>query len=56
MVNVLTNGSWVVLGHYLTVQPWVPDFDTSVDKLKSIIVWIRLPGMSYTITTNECSE
>ena len=31
MVNVLTNGSWVVLGHYLTVQPWVPDFDTSVD-------------------------
>ena len=56
VVNVLTNGPWVDLGHYLTVQLWVPDFDTSVDKLKSIIVWIRLHGMSYTITTNECSE
>lgn len=34
------------MGHYLIVQPWSPRFDSSKEKIESIIAWIRLPGMA----------
>ncbi|KAH9704483.1 reverse transcriptase domain-containing protein [Citrus sinensis] len=46
-VYALTEGPWVIFGHYLTVQPWTPQFDSTVTDLDSAIVWIRLPGMAF---------
>ncbi|KAL9422299.1 hypothetical protein AB3S75_034549 [Citrus x aurantiifolia] len=42
---VVTEGPWVIMGHYLTVQPWSPQFDSKVTKLDTVNAWIRLPGM-----------
>ncbi|XP_055960811.1 uncharacterized protein LOC130015168 [Mercurialis annua] len=42
---VLTGGPWVILGHYLSVQAWSPNFDCTSDCINSIHAWIRLPGM-----------
>ena len=46
-VYALTEGPWVIFGHYLTVQPWTPQFDSTITDLDSAIVWIRLPGMAF---------
>ncbi|XP_052300179.1 uncharacterized protein LOC127903703 [Citrus sinensis] len=46
-VYALTEGPWVIFGHYLTVQPWSPSFDSTVTEIDSAIVWIRLPGMAF---------
>lgn len=43
---VLAQGPWIIMGHYLIVQPWSPQFDSSKEKIESIIAWIRLPGMA----------
>ncbi|KAH9660249.1 DUF4283 domain-containing protein [Citrus sinensis] len=46
-VYALTKGPWVIFGHYLTVQPWTPQFDSIITEIASVIVWIRLPGMVF---------
>ena len=46
-VYALTEGPWVIFGHYLTVQLWTPQFDSTTTDLDSAIVWIRLPGMAF---------
>ncbi|GAY68969.1 hypothetical protein CUMW_268340 [Citrus unshiu] len=46
MEFVLTQGPWTLMGHYLIVQPWSPQFDSSKEECDSVIVWIRLPGMA----------
>ncbi|KAK5835657.1 hypothetical protein PVK06_011351 [Gossypium arboreum] len=43
---VLTQGPWIVFGHYLTVQPWTVDFDLSRPFPYSVLAWIRFPGLS----------
>lgn len=43
--HALTQGPWTILGHYLTVQQWSPQFDSTNDKIDSIVALIRLPGM-----------
>uniref|UniRef100_A0A1S8ACP9 GroES-like zinc-binding alcohol dehydrogenase family protein n=1 Tax=Citrus limon TaxID=2708 RepID=A0A1S8ACP9_CITLI len=45
-IDALTKGSWIILGHYLTVQPWTLDFDSKTTDLIHAIVWIRLPGLA----------
>ncbi|KAH9681017.1 hypothetical protein KPL71_026781 [Citrus sinensis] len=45
MEFVLTPGPWTLMGHYLIVQPWSPQFDSSKEECDSVIVWILLPGM-----------
>lgn len=42
----LTEGPWTVMGHYLSVQQWSPDFDVATNKVDRIVAWIRLPGMN----------
>ena len=42
---VRTQGPWVTLGHYLTVQQWTPHFDCFNEKIDKIVAWIRLLGM-----------
>ena len=46
-IYALIEGPWVIFGHYLTVQPWTPQFDSTITDLNSAIVWIRLPGMAF---------
>ncbi|XP_015387989.1 uncharacterized protein LOC107177927 [Citrus sinensis] len=46
-VYALTEGPWVIFGHYLTVQPWTPSFDSTITEIDSAVVWIRLPGMAF---------
>ncbi|PPE02107.1 hypothetical protein GOBAR_DD00880 [Gossypium barbadense] len=36
--KVLTQGPWIVLGQYLTVQPWTSEFD-SLHKLSLAMRW-----------------
>ncbi|KAK5842883.1 hypothetical protein PVK06_005299 [Gossypium arboreum] len=40
--KVLTQGSWIVLGQYLTVQPWTPDFNPLKPFLSIAMVWVRI--------------
>ncbi|MBA0823041.1 hypothetical protein Goarm_019799, partial [Gossypium armourianum] len=44
--KVLTNGSWVIFGQYLTVSPWSSDFSMNQDEVRVQVVWVRLPGLS----------
>lgn len=43
---VLAQGPWTIMGHYLIVKPWNPQFDCSTEEIESFIAWIRLPGMA----------
>lgn len=42
----LTEGPWTVMGHYLSVQKWSPDFDVVNNKINHIVAWIRLSQMN----------
>lgn len=39
----LLNGPWVVYGHYLTVQPWTPEFSPLDHSVTHVVGWVRLP-------------
>ncbi|KAL9437499.1 hypothetical protein AB3S75_023378 [Citrus x aurantiifolia] len=45
-MDAMTKGPWIILGHYLTVQPWTPEFDSRTADLNHAIVWIRLPDLA----------
>ncbi|XP_050222758.1 uncharacterized protein LOC126672849 [Mercurialis annua] len=45
MQSVITGGPWVMLGHYLSVEAWHPEFDCTSDRIRFINAWIRLPRM-----------
>ena len=47
VVHALTEGPWVIFGHYLIVQPWTPHFDSTLTNIDSTIVWIHLPSMAF---------
>lgn len=46
VVDALTKGLWLIMGHYLTVQQWTPSFDFLNTVLDRVTVWIRLPGFA----------
>ncbi|KAI5652941.1 hypothetical protein M9H77_30128 [Catharanthus roseus] len=41
--RVLYGGPWVVLGNYLTVAKWQPNFPLPQDKILSTMVWLCFP-------------
>ncbi|KAH9699953.1 hypothetical protein KPL71_024558 [Citrus sinensis] len=45
-LDALTRGPWIILGHYLIVQQWTPNFDSKVTDFEYVNVWIRLPGLA----------
>ncbi|KAE8680727.1 hypothetical protein F3Y22_tig00111372pilonHSYRG00241 [Hibiscus syriacus] len=49
----LSDGPWTIFGHYLTVEPWSPDFTSSQLFPSRIVAWIRLLGLP--ITLYKCS-
>ena len=44
-LNAITGGPWVVLGHYLSVQPWSPSFNAVEKDVNCVVAWIRFPSM-----------
>ncbi|KAJ4829263.1 hypothetical protein Tsubulata_050382, partial [Turnera subulata] len=45
-LHALTDGPWTVFDHYLTVEPWKPQFNPTSHKVTSIVAWIQIPGLS----------
>ncbi|KAK9200018.1 hypothetical protein WN944_015213 [Citrus x changshan-huyou] len=45
-IDAMTKGPWIIFSHYLTVQPWTPDFDSTIANLNHVTVWIQLPGLA----------
>ncbi|KAJ4848560.1 hypothetical protein Tsubulata_007862 [Turnera subulata] len=45
-MHALTGGPWVVLDHYLTVEPWKPNFEPASHRVTSVVAWILVPGLS----------
>ncbi|EEF46690.1 hypothetical protein RCOM_1551240 [Ricinus communis] len=43
--SALLNGPRMIMGHYLMVRPWSPEFDSAMNHIQSVIIWIRLLGM-----------
>ncbi|XP_039010034.1 uncharacterized protein LOC120138683 [Hibiscus syriacus] len=42
-LKVLTEGPWSIFGHYISVEPWSPDFQPSQSVPSRIMAWVRLP-------------
>ncbi|KAL4279770.1 hypothetical protein GQ457_03G020260 [Hibiscus cannabinus] len=51
--KVLMGGPWLIYGNYLTVQPWSRKFSTTQDHPDEIVLWVRLPGLSYRYYTKS---
>ena len=45
-LTALTKGPWIMLGHYLTVQPWSVNFSSEERYPSTMVIWVRLPNMS----------
>ncbi|KAK9193105.1 hypothetical protein WN944_003802 [Citrus x changshan-huyou] len=45
-VDALTKGPWLIMGNYLTVQPWTPTFDFTTTTMDQVTIWIHLPGLA----------
>ncbi|KAJ1381518.1 hypothetical protein SESBI_45068 [Sesbania bispinosa] len=43
--KVLEGGPWVIMGHYLVIQRWKPEFRPYEDELQRVSVWICVPGL-----------
>ncbi|MBA0753767.1 hypothetical protein Gogos_022143 [Gossypium gossypioides] len=44
--NFLSRGPWVIFEHYLTVQPWMPQFTTLHPYPHKVVAWICIPNLS----------
>lgn len=44
-LNILVNGLWIVLRHYLKIQPWYPSFKPATHTLTLVVAWVRFLGM-----------
>ncbi|KAJ1389495.1 hypothetical protein SESBI_38230 [Sesbania bispinosa] len=43
--KVYEGGPWLIMGHYLVIQRWKPEFLPYEDEFKRVLVWIRIPGL-----------
>ena len=41
----LTGAPWMIFYHYLTVQPWEPNFNPDCGSIEKAAVWVRLPKL-----------
>ncbi|KAK8512271.1 hypothetical protein V6N12_031994 [Hibiscus sabdariffa] len=44
-LQAIDGGTWMILGHYLIVEPWIVDFSTSQPHPNRVVAWVRLPGL-----------
>ncbi|MBA0804639.1 hypothetical protein Gohar_004211 [Gossypium harknessii] len=52
----LTQGPWVVFGHYLTVQLWTVDFNLSRPFPCGVLAWIHFPGLPRFLSEGHGGE
>ncbi|CAN0886793.1 hypothetical protein LINGRAHAP2_LOCUS15443 [Linum grandiflorum] len=45
--HALTGGTWTILGHYLVVFAWEPQFRVIDNLPQRMVVWIRFPRLPY---------
>ncbi|KAJ4822171.1 hypothetical protein Tsubulata_022703 [Turnera subulata] len=38
-LRIMNGGPWVILDHYLTVEPWQPNFVPTTHKVTSVVAW-----------------
>lgn len=43
--KVLSKGSWILFGQYLTVQPWTVSFDQAQQLSSIVMAWIKISGL-----------
>ncbi|KAG8373460.1 hypothetical protein BUALT_Bualt11G0026600 [Buddleja alternifolia] len=43
--KVLTGGPWIIMGHYLMVQKWRPDFQPRTAHISSMVAWVHFPNL-----------
>ncbi|KAL4297544.1 hypothetical protein GQ457_12G009380 [Hibiscus cannabinus] len=55
-LKVLTEGTWTILGHYLTVEQWSIDFQPTQASPSRLMAWIRLPGLPLTLYKHSFIE
>lgn len=51
--RVLEGGLLIILGHYLTVTKWRPNFRLSMESIQSTLVWIRFPKLPLELFDEE---
>ncbi|KAJ4845331.1 hypothetical protein Tsubulata_033067 [Turnera subulata] len=44
-MRVLTRGPWMILGLYLSVKRWRPNFNPSTHRVSSVVAWVRIPSL-----------
>ncbi|KAH1106533.1 hypothetical protein J1N35_010301 [Gossypium stocksii] len=42
---ILSQGPWIIFGHYLTIQPWTIDFNPRLPYPILVLTWIQFPGL-----------
>ncbi|KAJ4837240.1 hypothetical protein Tsubulata_027969 [Turnera subulata] len=52
-IRALADGPWVIMDHYLTVEPWQPNFDPVTHKNTTVVAWIQIPGFSCELYQTE---
>ncbi|KAK9032606.1 hypothetical protein V6N11_056866 [Hibiscus sabdariffa] len=48
-LHVLTDGPWLVFGHYLTIEPWTIDFSPIKPNSNKVVAWVRFLGLPITL-------
>lgn len=43
MTKALHRGSWFIMGYFLSVRNWEPNFVLVVSRIQTTAIWIRLP-------------
>ncbi|KAI9102299.1 hypothetical protein K1719_023501 [Acacia pycnantha] len=44
-MGALIGGPWVILDAYLSISRWKPEFNPRIEKIESIVAWVRLPEL-----------
>ncbi|KAJ4823413.1 hypothetical protein Tsubulata_042683 [Turnera subulata] len=44
-MKVLTGGLWMILGLYLSVERWRPNFNPNTHRVSSVVAWVCIPGV-----------
>ncbi|KAK9088938.1 hypothetical protein Scep_028020 [Stephania cephalantha] len=47
-LKAFLDGPWIILGHYLLVQPYSLDFNAKEVKVSSVAAWIQFSGLPFT--------
>lgn len=52
-LKVLEGGPWIILGHYLTVVKWRPNFRPSRQTITSTLIWLRFREVPFKMFDEE---